>query len=126
MVSNKVSVYAIVNSGFCEGIQNEFALKILENWCAKVGCTYGGGIGAGGGGGLANMPAAKPGKGPRIYIDGTISELVQKVLQQESLDNQFVTVAFPKFLYKMGAQMGWRQMIRANGGKPKDLGNRPE
>lgn len=126
MVTNKVLVYAIVNSGFCEGIQNEFALKILENWCTKAGCIYGGGIGAGGGGGLANMPAANPGEGPRVHIDRAISELVQKVLQSNSLDNRFVTVAFPKILYKMGAQMGWRQMIRANGGKNKDLGNRPE
>lgn len=25
------------------------------------------------------------------------------------------------FLYKMAAQMGWRQMIRADGGRAKDL-----
>lgn len=30
-------------------------------------------------------------------------------------------LAFPRFLYKMGTQRGWRQMIKANGGKVKDL-----
>ena len=28
--------------------------------------------------------------------------------------------------YRMGAQIGWRQMIKANGGKTKDLGKIPE
>ena len=34
-----------------------------------------------------------------------------------------VSIAFPRFLYKMAAQLGWRQMIKENGGKVKDLGN---
>lgn len=32
-----------------------------------------------------------------------------------------VTVAFPRFLYKMAAEFGWRQMIKKNGGKTRDL-----
>ena len=44
----------------------------------------------------------------------------------ERQEDRYVSVAFPRFLYKMAGQMGWRQMIKANGGKAKDLGRQPE
>ena len=43
-------------------IQAKTALEILENWCAKTGFVWGGGIGVGGGGGLAMMAGPKPGR----------------------------------------------------------------
>lgn len=52
---------------------------------------------------------------------GERAELVESILKGEARENNYVSVAFPRFLYKMGAQMGWRQMIKANGGKTKDL-----
>ncbi len=119
-------IYGIVNCGFYEGIQTEFALKILQNWCARAGYVWGGGIGVGGGGGLAMMPRLEPGKGPKAPADKALGAIVDKILQQETQENIYVSVAFPRFLYKMGGQIGWRQMIKANGGKAKDLGKRLE
>lgn len=119
-------IYGIVNCGFYEGIQAEFALKLLENWSIKAGFLYGSGIGVGGGGGLAMMPKLEPGQGPKAPVDKALEALAGTILEQKTQENHYVSVAFPRFLYKMGAQMGWRQAIKANGGKAKDLGDRPQ
>lgn len=118
---HSIYIYGIVNCGFYEGIQTETALEILENWCKKAGFIWGGGIGIGGGGGLAMMNSPKPGTGPKAPIDKALQAMADKILRQERQPNCYVSVAFPRFLYKMAAQMGWRQMIRANGGRAKDL-----
>lgn len=122
----KRHIYGIVNCGFYEGIQAEFALKLLQNWSVKAGFIYGGGVGIGGGGGLAMMPKLEPGQGPKAPIDKALEVLVDTMLEHKTQENNYVSVAFPRIFYKMGAQMGWRQMIKANGGKAKDLGSRPE
>ena len=110
-----------MNCGFYEGIQAEYSLKILQNWCLKTGFIWSGGIGVGGGGGLAMMPKMEPGYGPKAPIDKALVELSNVILKKQVRENIYVSVAFPRFLYKMGAQIGWRQMIKANGGKVKDL-----
>lgn len=117
-------IYGIVNCGFYEGVQAEFALKILQNWCEKAGFVWGGGIGVGGGGGLAMMPQMESGQGPKAPIDKALAVLADTILQHKTQENSYVSVAFPRFLYRMGAQMGWRRMIQENGGKAKDLGKR--
>lgn len=119
-------VYGVVNCGFYEGIQAEFALDILRNWCVKSGVTWGGGIGVGGGGGLAQMPDVKGGHGPKAPVEHALKGMAEKILKKEKQENVYVSVAFPRRLYKMAAQMGWRQMIKANGGKAADLGKRPQ
>ena len=119
-------IYGIVNCGFYEGIQAEFALKLLQNFSKKAGFIYGGGVGIGGGGALAMMPKMEQGKGPKAPIDVAFQELTNTILKQEAYENSYVSIAFPRFLYKMGAQKGWRNWIKENGGKTKDLNNRPE
>ena len=44
-----LNVYCIANNGFIEGRQNEPLMQILENFCARAGLVWGGGIGIGGG-----------------------------------------------------------------------------
>ncbi len=122
----QLHIYGIVNCGFYEGIQAEFALKILQNWSVKTGFVWGGGLGVGGGGALAMMPKVESGKGPRAPIEKAISVLSDTTLKRKAQENQYVSVAFPRFLYRMAAQLGWRQTIKANGGKSRDLGNIPE
>lgn len=119
-------IYGIVNCGFYEGVQAELALQILKNWCAKAGYVWGSGVGVGGGGGLAQMPRTESGHGPRESIDKALNKFAEMILGRQTQANQYVSVAFPRFLYKLGAQIGWRQMIKANGGKARDLGKRPE
>lgn len=118
----KISIYGIVNCGFYEGIQTEPALKVLQNWCTKAGFCWSGGLGVGGGGGLAMMSGPDPNKGPKAPINRELKELAAQILRCGTQENRYVSVAFPRFLYRLGAQIGWRQMIKANGGKRKDLG----
>lgn len=120
----QISVYGIVNCGFYEGIQAEPALHVLQNWSVKAGLRWGGGIGIGGGGGLAMMSGPEPGKGPKAPINKELEAMADQILRDGTGENRYVSVAFPRFLYRLAAQMGWRQMIRANGGKVKDLGRR--
>jgi len=126
LTNHNIHIYSVVNCGFYEGIQAEPALKILQNWCAKAGYVWGTGMGIGGGGSLATMSKMKPGQGPKAPIDKAMSMLADQILRQEAYENMYVSVAFPRFVYKMGAHLGWRQAIKANGGKKRDLGKRLE
>ena len=47
--SLRLNVYCVANNGFIEGRQNEPLMRILENFCARAGLTWGGGVGIGGG-----------------------------------------------------------------------------
>ena len=42
-------VYAIANNGFIEGKQNEPLMQVMENFCARSGLEWCGGVGIGGG-----------------------------------------------------------------------------
>ena len=44
-----LSVYCIANNGFIEGKQNEPLMQQFENFCARAGLAWGGGVGIGGG-----------------------------------------------------------------------------
>ena len=45
----ELKVYAIANNGFIEGRQNEPLMQVMENFCARSGLEWCGGIGIGGG-----------------------------------------------------------------------------
>ncbi|MCR4963102.1 MAG: hypothetical protein K6B40_04400 [Firmicutes bacterium] len=45
----RLSVYCIANNGFIEGKQNEPLMQVFENFCARAGLSWGGGVGIGGG-----------------------------------------------------------------------------
>ena len=81
---------------FYEGIQAEFALDILQNWSAKTGLTWGGGIGIGGGGALAQMPSAENGHGPKAPIEKALRAMAGKILRREAQENNYVSIAFPR------------------------------
>lgn len=123
--AGEVTVYGIVNCGFYEGIQTECSLDVLKNWCARSGFLWGGGVGVGGGGALAMLPAAEAEHGPKAPIDKALKSLAEHILRGKAQDNLYVSAAMPRFLYRLAAQAGWRKLIRASGGKWADLGKRP-
>lgn len=45
----RLKVYVIANNGFIEGRQNEPMMQVVENFCARAGLDWCGGIGIGGG-----------------------------------------------------------------------------
>ena len=117
-------IYGIVNCGFYEGVQAEYAIDVLKNWCAKSGFTWGAGVGIGGGGASVQITGSKPGQGPRAPIDHALEELTEKILQRQTDEKRYANIGFPRYVYKLGAQLGWRMEIKANGGKAKDLSRR--
>lgn len=118
------SIYALVNCGFYEGSQGEPALAILQNWCKKSGACWKGGLGVGGGGAIGALPKPPWGKGPCASIHQALKSLAEGMMEGRALENAYATLVFPRFLYRLAGQMGWRQMIKANGGRAKDLGRR--
>ena len=44
-----LNVYVIANNGFIEGKQNEPLMQVVENFCARAGLSWCGGVGIGGG-----------------------------------------------------------------------------
>ena len=114
-------VYAIVNSGFYEGRQNEYALQLMRNWCVKANVRWGQGLGIGAGGMLSSIRNVPNGQGPKKNISIAMKALVDNIMEKKSGDNFFTAPNFPRFLYKMAAEMGWRQMVKANGLKTKNL-----
>ena len=47
--SLRLKVYVIANNGFIEGRQNEPLMRVMENFCARSGLEWCGGVGIGGG-----------------------------------------------------------------------------
>lgn len=119
-----IGVYGIANCGFYEGKQNECALHILENWCSRMQFQWKMGLGVGGGGSLSMMGSVPFGHGPKKPIDVKLEQMVQSIKNGFTEENQYVSVGMPRFAYKLAAELGWKQTIRANGGKIRDLGRR--
>ena len=124
LVNTDLRIYGIVNCGFYEGVQAEYAIDVLQNWCAKSGFTWGAGVGIGGGGASVQITGSKPGQGPRAPIDRALEDLAEKILQRQIAEKRYANIGFPRFVYKLGAQLGWRMEIKSNGGKIKDLNKR--
>ena len=124
MENRDIMVFGIVNSGFYEGRQNAVAIEILENWCHKVKLQWGMGVGVGGGGGLSKMKSVPLGKGPKVSLAAALHTLRDHIENRTAAENLYVSVDFPRWLYKLAAETGWKQQIKKNGGKPKDLDRR--
>jgi len=116
-----IMVYSLVNSGFYEAHQNELALEMMENWCIKSGLKWGQGLAIGGGGMLLSLKNVSVGHGPRKNFDKGLSELAGNILKCTSENNIFINPSFPRILYKLAAEMGWRYSVKANGLRRKDL-----
>ena len=118
-----IKVYAVVNCGFPEAVQNKEALRILEIYCRKNRLDWRFGIGMGMGESYKQM-----GKIPlRSFVKSDILKSFRAVsadIYSESEtgnSNMFVAVRFPCFLYRMIGSIGWVVKVKKNGLKKKDL-----
>lgn len=119
-----VAVYGIANCGFYEGIQNECALHILENWCSRMRFQWKMGLGIGGGGSLSMMENVPFGHGPRKPVDEKLGLMAECIQTGSAMENQYVSIGMPRFVYKLVAELGWKRSIRAKGGKIRNLGRK--
>ncbi len=120
------SVYAIMNCGFYEGEQNRFAFDVMKNWCYKTGFYFNGGVGIGGGGCIVTISNMGSESGPMKPIFKALSSFSKIIECNKKVENSYLSVGLPRFFYKFAAQLNWRQAIIKNGGKIKDIANRPE
>lgn len=123
--SSGVRVYAVSNCGFFEGVQNRLALELMQNWCAKAGLTWGQGLGIGGGGALVGFTDIPTGHGPKKDLGAALKRMAQNISLGAAAENEFVSINFPRRLYKLMAQLGWRTQVRKNGLRGRDLARRP-
>ncbi|MBP1925189.1 multimeric flavodoxin WrbA [Sedimentibacter acidaminivorans] len=120
-LNHDIKVYVLVNCGFYEGKQGLIALEMMENWCKKAEISWGQGIGIGGGGMLSGMASVPDGQGPKKNVWNALNILSKNVSNCISSENIFVSPNLPRFLYKIGGDAGWRQQIKSNGLRSKDL-----
>ena len=120
-IAKDIRVYAIVNCGFFEGIQTRNALSIMENWSTRLGLKWGMGIGYGGGGGLSQMQGVPLGKGPKSALGKAYAVFGDAIATQSNKENIYASISVPRFLFKIMAEMYFKNLIKKNGGKVKDL-----
>lgn len=118
---NDILVYAIVNCGFYEGKQSSLALEMVKNWCKKAGIKWGQGLGIGGGGMLPMISNIPEGKGPAKNLWRALKTLANNISTNSGGENIFISPNFPRFLYKLSAEAGWRQLIKSNRLSRRDL-----
>jgi len=126
MANKEMRAYAIVNCGFYDGLQTKTALDMMRNWCAKTGLCWGCGLGIGGGGmqaSINNIPDAHRMKRRYSEAMNNMANCIVNGCTAEA-DNAFIDPPIPRIAYQIGGAMGWRQQIKANGLKAKDLSRR--
>ncbi len=123
LANNKkdIMVYTLVNCGFPEGHQNEAAIEIMENWCAKTGLKWGQGVGIGAGGMIISVKNVPSGYGPKKNLGKALENIAANILGGTSEKNIFIAMNFPKLAYKLAAHINWGRSIKSNGLRKKDL-----
>ena len=119
--SQEMHIYALVNCGFYEGHQNHLAIEMMKNWTAKTGLVWGQALGVGAGGMMPMLKTIPLGKGPMKNLGKVLPKFIYTIINKESKKTIYTTVNFPRLLYKIGGEIGWRKSAKANGLKTKDL-----
>ena len=119
--SNDISVYTIVNIGFYEGKQASIAIEMMKNWAEKAKLKWGQGIGIGGGGMMSMISNSTDNKGPMKDVHIALTALATNILALKTADEIYTSPGIPRIVYKIGGEMGWRQSVKKNGLKTKDL-----
>ncbi len=125
--NHKTSVYAIVNCGFPEPEINREAMRVVACFAKQMGMRFGGGVMVGCGGmllGAKDAPFMRP-----VFeqIDGMLlrakHDCSSSMPEEPKISS--VTVKFPRALYFMAGNAGWKSTARKNHLQVKDLYRRP-
>lgn len=114
-------VYALVNCGFFESSHNRTAIRIYENWCKKSGNEWCGAAAIGGGGAIEHMHSVPFDKGPLSPVGKVLKRTADCIKSGSRMQNAFVSVGIPRFLYIICANYAWKKSAKHNGLKVKDL-----
>ncbi len=114
-------VYAVVNCGFPEPDINAEAIRVIESFSRHIGAEFGFGVGIGGGGmlyGTKDAPFMKP-------LFAGLDSAFSRMVQGSAGDNVMLAIHFPRRLYFVMGNFGWKQMAHQNGLKKRELYKRP-
>lgn len=120
-------VFGISNCGFHEGLQNDTALAMIENFCETTGLGWCGGAGLGTGEMILGLKNMSPKAGIRKPVIQAIRAIAQAIQNPPGRleENIYTQHKFPWLLYKIAGEFGWRQMTKKNGLKRGALSSRP-
>ena len=93
----------------------------MKNWCEKAGLQWEQGLGIGAGGMITALKGVEIGYGPKKNLDVELKELSNNILKKSSGEDIFITANFPRRMYKLLSEIGWRKSIKDNWLKKKDL-----
>jgi hypothetical protein len=120
-------IYAMINCGFPEDEINGDALRVIESFSRAIGAQYRFGLMIGGGGMILGAKDAPFMKGFMGTIDEYLSLVKDDILNQQ--DPVHLTmravVKFPRKIYFVMGNLGWKMQAKKNGLKPRDLYKRP-
>lgn len=121
------SVYAIVNCGFPEPEINQEAMRVVECFAQQTGRVFLGGVMIGGGGMLIGAQAAPFMRPVFEHVDDLFSRLKRNTLleQQDTMLITQIAPKFPKWLYFVGGNSGWKSMARRNKLKIREIYRQP-
>lgn len=138
----KRRLYGAANCGFYEGVQTAIALEILSNFAAAHGLEWSGGIGIGTGEMIGHMKNVPPRAGIRKpvveavnalaaaiaadrFMSGGVADGLKPVAEQNRAGMLFTQHAFPRWLFKLAGESGWRKWLKKNGVKRREIFARP-
>ena len=126
--SNRIAnVYAIVNCGFPEAEINREAMRVVEQFAKKTGASFRGGLMIGCGGMLLGAKSAPFMRPVYAQIDALFTRIKSDMLSGESQPAAIepVAVKFPRSMYFIGGNTGWKFAARKNKLHKKDLFRTP-
>lgn len=119
-----INLYGIINSGFNDGHQNILAVNILKNFAISNNLNWKIGVGIGSGEMLVGMKSAPWQKGPKKPAYDALIQIKNSIEDNISISNDIIlaTLKFPKRLFILIANHGWKIQCKNNYGvKPKEL-----
>lgn len=115
-------IFCVINNGFFEGTQNYIAIQQMKLWCQAVQLCWGQALGIGAGEMLPFIKDIPLGHGPNISLGKAIKEFTKNILNSSAGKDIFVTVNYPKFLWRIQSSiLVWLPRAKANGLKISDL-----
>ncbi len=121
------AVFAIVNCGFPEPENNTEAMRVVEQFALQTCRVFGGGIMAGGGGMLIGTQAAPLIRPVMDDIDNLFIRVKSYIKDSGSIETKIIATApkFPRKLYRLAGNAGWKSTARKNHLMLKELYRTP-
>lgn len=125
--SKPMKVYALVNCGFPEPGINLEAARVIQSFCHHINAHFRFAILIGGGGMLLEAKDAPFLKKTWRNLNDAFAKILQDIQNDTSnaMENICISVKFPRWLYFMMGNRGWKSHMKQNGLTKKDLYRKP-